>query len=187
MNGTLNLREERFGTRLGGTWSIVELLVVIAIIGLLMALTLSARADNTQPYAFAPQQPNFYRLDSAAFPCVLTNGGSLVFPAGGTNSLKLPVRQDKGLSFFVRMGTTNPSTGSATLKWDLTPDGTNYTTSQPLQWVITPGNSTTNGLWWTNIPPAVLNNVRAIQLTGFSNNFTNWWWGTNLWYSYSGQ
>ena len=110
---------------------------------LLATAVLSMAAIGLQaqpgPYSYAPQQPNFYRSDTNAFPLTLTSSVTYSnLTAGGTNSLKQTVRQDKGLSLFPTITVYNTGgaiTGGATnltFAFTVTPDGTHYVTPAPL-------------------------------------------------------
>lgn len=171
-------------------FSLIELLVVLAVIAILAVMLLPAMAQST-PYSLAPQQPNFYRQDTTEFPLTLANAGAAAWSFGATNSLKLTVRQDHGLSLFVRVASTNSTSSGVVAGFDVSPDGTNGTTTEPLQWTLPTGYIGTN-VYWTNLSPDYLNNVRAIQLTTLTNKAvgsgnTNSVQILNFWYSYSGQ
>lgn len=158
---------------------------------LLLVASFEAPAQNSSsPYQLAPQQPNFYRTDTNAFPLSITNNGVTVTV---TNGLKLTVRQDTGLSFFVGTLSTNGlQTNSATIYFDVSYDGTNFTTTRPLS-VTAPINGTNAALYWTNIPAPVYNGIdsfRALTVSAVSiagSGTTNVNSITKLVYSYSGQ
>jgi hypothetical protein len=166
---------------------LAELLLVTAALALLAALTLPAMAQSS-PYNLAPQQPNFYRQDTNAFPMTLTNSGAATFT---TNSLKLTVRQGTGVSLFATVVSTNSSSSGVVLGFDTSPDGTNATTTEPITWTL-PSNFIGTNTYWTNIDRAYLNNVRTFQMTTSTNKAvgtgnTNTVVVTKFWYSYSGQ
>jgi hypothetical protein len=175
------------------------LMIALAMVGLLAALLVPQRAQGAD-YSLAPQEPNFYRLDTNACPITLVSGQSSTnYTAGSTNSLRLTVRQDKGLSVFPQFTCYNAGgavTGGATnltFAYTVTYDGVKWVTgTAPL--IQTVPNicaaTTTNGqMGWTNWSAPVLSNVRQIQLVGVTNNGP--WVGqivvTGLAYSYSGQ
>ena len=146
-------------------WKQITVLVMAA--AALAVTQLSAMADPTA-LTYPTGSPNFSTPDTNAIPLVLTNGAGVTFPANGTNSLEKAVRQDHGLSVFVTVVTTNAAVGGQTLGWDTSPDGTLYTTTQPLKWTL-PANGAGTNTYWTNWPAAQLNNVRDIQLTTVTN------------------
>lgn len=165
-------------------------MIVVAIIGLMAAFTLPALA---QPYQTG--SPNFYQDDTNAFTLTLTNGqGSLL--AGK----KLTLRQEHGLSLFVTVISSNPLAGNGKIGLDVTSDNTSYTTTQPLAFTFPNANYSngvaqaagvlTTNVYWTNFPPAVLNNVRGVQATLATNTLVGGGPTTNsvqykLRYSYS--
>lgn len=186
--------------------SIAELFVITAIIALVAAITIPAfivRADNTSPYALAPQQPNFYRFDTNTSSYALQTNTTVFFPHGWTNGfgpntnvLNLPLRQGQGLSIFLITWQTNSISSASTstnytVSWDVTPDNTNYTFTgtggSPISLTSAmAGLGIGTNVVWTNIPSTALNNVRAIQpgkivWTGSNNVFAQ------IIYSYSGQ
>jgi hypothetical protein len=156
------------------------------------------------PYTLTPQQPNFYRSDTNGFP--LSVGGTIGAVTGkalsyGTNSLKLTLRQDHGLSVFASITASN-STATAcavlpvTFGFDISPDGTNFTAgtfpglAPPLTFtanLVVPASSTNTYIYWTNYPATVLNNLRAVQCTSCTNAYTNGVKINWLYYSFSGQ
>lgn len=177
----------------------VETLVVIAIIGLLAAILLPAMTTTARADVY---QPNFYRQDTNATPFTLTNGGAATFAANSTNSYEQVVKQNNGLSVFVQVISSNSLAGNGTLGWDVTPDGSTYTTTEPLKFTFPQANTSNNvaqvsgllatNLYWTNWPASTLNNVRDIQLTTATNALVGGGPTTNsctykVWYSYSNQ
>jgi len=143
-----------------------------------------------------PYQPNFYRTDTNASPLTLTNGGAAVFPANGTNSIEQTVKQNTGLSVFVTVISSNSVGGTGKVGWDVTYDGTVYTTTQPLSFSFPTAAAVTGTLatntYWTNWPAATLNNVRQIQWTTATNALVGGGPTTNtvkytVTYSYSNQ
>ena len=162
----------------------------------LAAFTLTASLALAQysPYGLTPQQPNFYRSDTNAFPLVLAASAGTNYTAGTTGSLSLTLRQDVGLSMFLSVTApnsgTNTSNGVVSVWFNVTADGTNYTTTSPIVWtqsITVPAGSTNTMVGWTNFPNTVLNNIRKVQITQLTNTCGvpitfNWFK-----YSYSGQ
>ncbi len=186
-------------------FSLVEWFVLAAILAILAAAIVPAfvvRADNTSPYALAPQQPNFFRVDTNASSYALQTNTTVLYPHGWTNGfaantnvLNLTVRQNVGLSIFLIVWQTNSISSASTstnytVSWDTTPDNTNYTCGTgaspiSLQCPMA-GTGIGTNVVWTNIPAASLSNVRSIQpgkivWTGSNNVFAQ------VIYSYSGQ
>ena len=173
--------------------SIVSLAVLLMAALAILALW---KIPPAQADTFSVYQPNFYRQDTNATPLTLTNGQAKVFPANGTNSYEQTVRQNTGLSVFVMVVSSNSVGGSGKLGWDVTDDGSLYTTTQPLTFTFPTAAAVTGTLstnvYWTNWPATVLNNVRQIQLTTATNALVGGGPTTNsatyyLWYSYNNQ
>ena len=162
-------------------------LIIVVLLALLFApLSHAALATLTYPEG----APNAYQLDVYAFPLTLTNGQAVTFPANGTNSLDLTIRQDHGLSLFAQVVSTNVNSAPTTLGFDTTPDGTVYTTTRPLIATVPGGFVGTNVYWLTNWTSAQVNNFRQMQLTLASNNVvgggvSNAVVVQKFWYSYS--
>jgi hypothetical protein len=151
---------------------------LVLTVAFLAALALPALAQ-TSPYNLGPQQPNFYRSDTNQFPFAMTGS-----PVTLTNVLKLTLRQDKGLSIFVSAHATTNSTAATTLLYDVTANGINYTTFEPIA-VTFALNGTNEVVFWTNFPASVVNNLRAIKCT--SVNGPAGGVVDSLIYSYSGE
>ena len=167
--------------------------VLLLALLVLLSWVIAPRAQ-AQPYSV--YQPNFYRQDTNATPLTLTNGQARVFPANGTNSYEQTVRPNTGLSVFVMVVSSNSVAGNSKLGWDVSHDGTIYTTTQPLTFTFPTAAAVTGTLstnvYWTNWPGTVLNNVRDLQLTTATNALVGGGPTTNsatyyLWYSYNNQ
>lgn len=157
---------------------------------LLLSCSVKPAKGNLATLTYPEGAPNAYQLDAVAFPLTLTNGQSVTFPANGTNSLDLTLRQDHGLSVFVQVASTNVNSAGTILGYDTTPDGTTYTTTRPLQLTV-PGNFVgTNVYWLTNWSALQVNNFRQIQLTLATNQLVGGGVSNavviqKVWYSYS--
>jgi hypothetical protein len=183
----------------------IRLTATIVTMSLAALSAFEALGQGSTPYNLAPQQPNFYRSDTNAFP--LSVGGTYGTVIGkalsyGTNSLKLTLRQDHGLSAFASITASN-STSTAcailpvTFGLDVSPDGTNFTAgSYPgvapaltcsANLIVAASSTNTYVYWLTNFPVSLLNNLRAVQCTSCTNSYTNGIKVNWLDYSYSGQ
>lgn len=155
-------------------FSLVEVMIVLAIIGLLAAFTLTAKAQY---------QPNFYQN-------ILTNGTVQIATAAATNTSALSkpvyVRQGKGISFLPYCAGTNSATANTWYFFDVTADGTNWSTTMPLQGSVAL-NGTTGSRGYILFDYSELDNVRAIRLAQITNAHTATIWVTNVVASYSNQ
>jgi hypothetical protein len=117
--------------------------------------------------ALAPPAPAQNLL---ADPYTLTNLPSVITPGGVSNITSTPitVRQGNGLAFYTYIGTATNS-GYIWLGFDTTPDGTNYTTTQPL-WMAVPCFTTSGGSRHvTNFAANLLTSAYKIQLSRITN------------------
>jgi hypothetical protein len=155
------------------TFAIAAMMVVI--IGLLAAFLIPpARAQSLggnggltifQPnYLTTPTNITVTGQFTNATSITLTNGQGFAITSGATDV----VRQNNGESILLNETGTNVNTTATITYWDVTADGTNWTTDHPLVIAITPGNATVQH--WTNIPPVFLNNVRAVKLSALTNS-----------------
>ena len=98
-------------------------------------------------------------------------------PAAATDEA-ITLYRDRGLSLFSTAVGTNASTALVTIRMDVSYNGSNWTTTAPLQWSY-PLNGTTPVTAWTNFPPSVLDNVKKARIASVSNahsasiHFTN--------------
>jgi hypothetical protein len=101
---------------------------------------------SNAPTAFLTTNANWYRLHGTPF----------------------------GLAFQIQLSQTNAAAtnGPVTLGFDLSADGTNFSTLQPIQFVFNP-NGTTAAVLVTNVPPAVLYNCKYLVLSKMRNDNTN--------------
>jgi competence protein ComGC len=165
----------RFSKTKSFKFTLTQLLVVVAIIGLLSLFMLPAAAQQYQT-----GQPNFVTPDTNAAAFTLTSGQTQTFTAGGTNTLAKTIRQNQGLGLFLTVWQTNSiasTTTNYTVKFDTTGDGTTWTkgTGQyPIVWTVSlAGAGVSTNTFWTNLPPAVLNNIRKIQATSTGTTASN--------------
>ena len=96
----------------------------------------------------------------------------------GYSTNEITLYRDRGLSLFSTAAATNASTALVTIRMDVSYNGSNWTTTTPLQWSY-PLNGTTPVTAWTNFPPSVLDNVKKARVSSVSNahsasiHFTN--------------
>ena len=165
-----NDRAKKGGAKNCG-FTMLQILLVCLIIGLLAVCALPAKAQGLQPF-----QPNYLTTPTnltatgwftnvSSF--TLTNGQYLVLTSGGADT----IRQYNGESLLDSVTWTNPAITSAGLTkwWDVTADGSNYTTTHPFV-TFTPQNGTNSSVSWTNLPIQTLDNVRYIKLYAVSNS-----------------
>lgn len=159
----------------------------------LVLLVLLIMAFLAMPAWAAVQQPNYFIQDTNAFnPLLLTNNQTVTFTPGGTTSRQHTIRQGKGLTLFLETVQTNSVASTTTnyiTKFDISVDGTNFTTgvpAQPIVWTISFIGGASTNRFFTNLPPTVASNFREIQCTSASttasNNVTS-----KLWYSQDNQ
>jgi len=183
-------------TTIKNRFSLVQILLVCAIIGLLAALTLPARAQLNSAVTAPPYQtgqPNFFNLDTNSTSFALTNNQTQTFTAGGTNTYIKTIRQNQGLSLFLAVWQTNsvPSTTTNySVAFDVTGDGATWTRglgAHPFIWTVSlAGAGPSTNVFWTNLPPALLSNLRKMQATQTSTTASNSVFGA-LGYSQSTQ
>jgi Tfp pilus assembly protein PilE len=149
-------------------FTLAGLLLVCFIISLLALCALPAWSQPTT-LTYANGAPNFVTPDTNAFPLTLAASAGTNYTANGTNSLDKTLRQDHGVSAFVTVISTNASATTVTLGWDVTEDGTSYTTTRPIQWAV-PANFVGTNTYWTNWSSLQVNNLRQMQLTLATNN-----------------
>ena len=176
----------------GIKWGVAGLIVIF--IG-----GLSAVAQNTTPYAYAPQQPNFYVQDTNWTPYYVTSTNLALLTLGQTNSgtygftLNKTIREDKGLSVFASLVAPNATNNTVTTIYlGVTYDGVK-SNGVPGALALPPitANGTTPVIVWTNFPASLRNNVRSVFVSGYTNTAgggtTNVLTISKLVYSWSGQ
>lgn len=146
--------------------------IMLAITAILAVFAMPAQAQFGNG-GLTTYQPNYLTIPTNitvsgvftnATSFSLTNGQYLAVTSGGTDV----IRQNTGESIFASVTTTNAAATSATLYFDVTADGTNYTTFHPFALTIpTPGVGTFIG--WSNYSTLVMNNVRNVKFTAATN------------------
>lgn len=114
----------------------------------------------------------------------LTNLPTLVAAsfASNVNSGVFPLYKGRGFAATVRTACTNAATGTNAITFDLSWDGTNWTTTGPLLLAGT-HNGTTAVLNFTNFPPTVVDNIRYGRVAQVRNGHTSPMFLSNIWIS----
>jgi len=147
-----------------------HILKVLTLIGCL-AMSQAAHAQFFQ---------NFHQsIDIPASPMVV--GAS---STSNITTTAVTVRQGSGIAILPLFAGTNAGTAVLTLHFEVSADGTNFTTTTPLK-ALAAQNGTTGVLSYTNFPPDLLNNVRAIRLAKVQNAHTAQLFLTNVVVSHS--
>ena len=117
------------------------------------------------PRASAQFTPNYFKQDTNAS-LVISNG-----QGRAVSGYKFTIRQNRGVSLFARIVSTNATATTATAGANVYLDNTNGTTTQPIQWAI-PASLVGTNWYWTNWPASQLSNVRSISIGTVTNNST---------------
>ena len=158
-----------------------------AVLFLIGCALLFGRAAHAQPTSLNPYQPNYITIPSNIVITNIWTNGAAGLTLSNTTSFTLTngqfanlnsgaydtIRQYNGESILASVTWTNPLVTAAglglTTWWDVTADGTNWTTTHPFVWTIPdPGGSNTV-VAWTNLNFLAIDNVRQIRLWGASN------------------
>jgi hypothetical protein len=103
----------------------------------------------------------------------ITVAGANQTTFGTTTNQLVSIRQNRGSSWLLKVhGTNSVTTGNLTIGFDVTADGTNWTSAQPLQWTVAL-NGTNRVTYWTNFSIASLSNVRYVFPTLATNANTS--------------
>src|SRR5262249_3552178 len=86
----------------------------------------------------------------------------------GFSTNEITLYRDRGLSLFSTAVATNGRPALGTIRLDVSYNGSNWTTTTPLQWSYSL-NGTTPVTAWTNFPPSVLDNVKKARIASVSN------------------
>lgn len=109
--------------------------------------------------------PNSYKI----YTTVLTNGQTLTLP---NTALWDAIAGHRGEGLFLLAVATNTTSATVTAKCDVTPDGTNYTTTGRFPLSVTL-NSTSPVMNYTNYDYWSLDNCKKLALTSLANGHTN--------------
>jgi len=166
-------REMRGFTRCVGQAPILAFMVmmVLLVAALLIGPLTSPASGQGTTAPTTVYQPSWYKVYG---PVTLTNGESRTLAV--TNFWDT-LRPNAGEAVFMQIGGTNAqSTNTVTASFDVTPDGSTFTTTQPFKFSQA-GAGTNTAMGFTNWPPTgtglTLNNLRQIAMTGLLNNNTN--------------
>ena len=103
--------------------------------------------------------------------------------ASNVNSV-VEIPTSGGLSLAPLIGATNAATANMGFYFQLTADGTNYSTTFPLNMQVAL-NGTTGVRGWTNVPQSLLVGARKIRLAYVTNGHSAPAFITNVTYSFS--
>lgn len=123
-----------------------------AVLGMASVLALPAMAQVT---------PN--RVTTCVIPAVIAAGAT-----SNVTSTAVSVLQGKGLSFLPTFAATGASVSNAVFSFQVSADGTTYTTTTPLTLTVT-HNGTTTVTGWALWDPTELNHVAWIKLVSVQN------------------
>lgn len=151
---------KKFSTK----WATKCALVVVAIAGLAGIETMQGQV------AVAPKFNYFTNSGTLNITNAL-GGASLLISGSGTatvTSSNVIVYRGRGIALWPLFAFTNAGTDAITLGCDVSPDGTNWSTGQPISAAFA-GNGTTGVLGFTNILSDKLDNAKYIRLTTIAN------------------
>ena len=151
-----------------------SLLAVLAIIVAFFAAPV-AQAQNV--VGLTSRYGTFYN-NPTNFPLSITNGQTVTV----TSTNKVQVWRGRGMAAFILGGGTNVnSMTNVQATWDISVDGTNWTTTHPF--TMTTATTSTNFMDYTNFIPDKLDNARWVRLSTLFNNGTNTLVITNVYWS----
>ena len=118
---------------------------------------------------------------------VLTNIPGVIAASfsSNVNSGIFPLYKGRGFSAFAKTAGTNAALipgVTNTITFDVSFDGTNWSTASPLA-LVSVFNGTTNVIAWTNFPPTLVDNVRYGRVRTIYNGHTNSLFVSNIWVS----
>ncbi len=152
--------------------TIASILTLIAILALLFLVAAPAQA-----------QPSTNQVNPSSL-IALTNVPATM-PAttqSNRNSQWFAIDPVRGFGIMASVISTNATTNTAvTFQFDLSPDRTRVTTTQPVRFQV-PLNGTSSQIGFTNVPAAMVGNARWGRFSGLTNSHTTG--GTtisNLW------
>ena len=99
-------------------------------------------------------------------PVTVTNSTTLTIASNA-----VPVWRGRGMALMPTFTCAGADTGNVTFNWNLSYDGTNWTTTTPISLVLV-ANGTTRVTGYTNVPADKLDNVRFIRLATISGTAT---------------
>jgi hypothetical protein len=131
--------------------------------GLLMAICMAVAMLAFMPLPTEAQVSATTTGTFSGIQASVTNAASI----SPTNSI-ITVRQGKGLAVLPTFWGTGASSANVTFTFNVSADGTNYTTTGPLTAVIAL-NGTTPVTGYTLFDPTELNNVKYLKLSTIAN------------------
>jgi len=154
-------------------FSLIELFCCIALIAVLGAITMP-------PVASAQENPfTVTSLTTSTNAVAASTTAAVTTPA-------IQVRGSDGLAFLAKFVLDGPSTGNVTFHYNVSADGTNWTTTKPLNSGAIAANGTNAVTAYWNFSPtdsAELRNVKYLKLSEVQNAATNAVTLQNLWSS----
>jgi hypothetical protein len=95
--------------------------------------------------------------------------------ASNLTSTAILVRQNRGIAIFPSVTPCVAGSANVTFKFNVSYDGTNYTTHNPLTILVGTASTNSSGvvLAYTNFPIACLDNARYLKLTAVQNGFAS--------------
>jgi len=144
------------------TFSLIELLTVIAIVAVLGILTTPRACAQVDAFTVTSLTTSTNAVAASTTAAVTT-------PA-------IEVRGDQGVGFVTKFNVDGPSTGNVTFHYNVSADGTNWTTTKPLNSGAIAANGTNSVTAYYNFGPtdsAELRNIRYIKLSEVQNAATN--------------
>jgi hypothetical protein len=145
--------------------------IILAAAALLAAIFIPAASAQVTPVNYGVFTNGVITATNGQTVTVLTSG--------------VDVRQGRGMAilpYFV--GLTDPTAANTTFHFDVSYDGTNWTTTSPFSLAVT-HNSTTPVRGYTNWNATLLANVAKIRLRSVVNGGTNTIYVTNVTWSVS--
>jgi hypothetical protein len=147
-----------------------NILIKMGRVGLMGLMVLMAATGARAQVAVAPRAGYF--TNAGTLNITNASGGSSLLIAGsGTatvTSSNVIAFRGRGIALWPSFAFTNAGTDAVTLGLDVSPDGTNWSTAQPIQRAFV-GNGTTGVLGYTNVLSDVLDNVKFLRLTTIAN------------------
>jgi hypothetical protein len=119
----------------------------------------------------APARAQIAATDFSALTSVPASMPSNTTSNSLTSSV-INLRQGRGVALSVRFVAADAGTSNITFGFDVSLDGTNYSTTQPVSIVAT-ANGTNTVQTYTNVPASWLDNAQKMRLTKVINLQTN--------------
>lgn len=115
-----------------------------------------------------------------------TNVPTVITTAGVSNvNSQVLLVQDRGIAILPHFAGTNAGTANLRFTFELSADGTNWTTTTPLSFNV-PMNGSTGVRFYTNFTSSQLGNVKWLRLAQITNAHTESLFVTNVTWSIRG-